>query len=119
MQPFTEWLYIHIKRMRVEGFPLSRNLVWLSCPPSTSATSWRSMYVRGVFFRCSQSEGGLASHTTFDCGVALKNSESGDNIDVGILKQHLMVDYGKLKSVLMKASWVKRVSQGQSNTKKD
>ena len=119
MQPFVEWLYNHIRKMRAEGFSLPRNLVQLSYPPSTFATSWWSMYVREVLFRCSQSEGGPVSHTTFDYGVTLKNSESGNNIDVKILKQILMVDYGKLKPVFMEALWVKRVSQGQNNIKKD
>ena len=65
------------------------------------------MYARGGLFRYDSNEGGPTSHTTFDCGVALKNSECGHNINVGILKQIVMVDYGKLKPLFMKALRVK------------
>ena len=73
--------------------------------------------MRGAHFRCNPGEGGPPLHTTFDCGLAMKNSEHGSNIDVGILKE--IVDYGRLKPVLLKASWVKHVSQDQSNIRKD
>ena len=49
----------------------------------------------------------------------MKSNEGEDTIDVGILKQVVMVDYGDLKPVLMKVSWVKHTRQGQRMIKKD
>ena len=119
MPPFTDWLYSHVRRLRAEGFPLLQNVVRLFCHPSTSATTWHRMYVQGAYFRCHIGEGSLPPHATFDCGIVVKNNEGQHTIDVGILKQVLMLDYGDLKLVMMKVSWVKHTRQGQSMIKKD
>ena len=58
-------------------------------------------------------------HATFDFGIALRSDEGENSIDVGILKQIVMMDYGELKPVLMKVSWVKHTNQGERTIKKD
>ena len=68
------------------------------------------MYVHGAFFCCHAYPRNLLLHTTFDCSVALKSNKREDSIDVGVLKQILMVNHSELKLVLMKASWIKHIS---------
>ena len=63
---------------------------------------WHRMYVQGAHFCCHQSDRSLALHAMFDYGVALRSDEGHDSIDVGILKQIVMVDYSDLKPILMK-----------------
>ena len=62
----------------------------------------------------------LPSHVTFDAGIARKLSKHDDEgVDIGILKDILMVDYGALKLVVMRVSWVKHGNEGWSTIRKD
>ena len=50
--------------------------------------------------------------------MALRSSERKGSIDIGILEKIIMVEYGELKPVMMKVSWMKHVCQGQLTIKK-
>ena len=77
------------------------------------------MHAYGSLFRC-QAGDTLPSHVTFDAGIARKLSEQElGSVDIGILKDILMVDYGAFKPVVMKVAWVKQRDQGRSTIKKD
>ena len=117
--PFAEWMYNHVRRLQSKGFPLPKILMRLSSLPSKLVIAWHSMYIQGVHFWCHSNDGGPHLHTTFDCGIAMKDDKHHDRIDVDIVNQVLMVDYSDLKPVLMKASWMKHFVQGHSTIKKD
>lgn len=119
LPPFAQWLHAHVRRLRNEKFPVCRDLVRLSSPPSNIATSWNYMYAYGALYRCVGGVSDVPAHVTFDCGIARMISDTDGGIDVGILRQILMVDYTVLKPVLMKASWVSHVVEGRSAIKRD
>ena len=116
--PFAEWLESHVERMRREGFPLYPDLVRLSHPPSSVAKTWKYMYVRGCL-QCQSRGGNIPSHTTYDCDVRRIGSEHEGSIEVGTLRQIVMVDYDQLKPELMKVAWVPRTVEGKSAVRKD
>ena len=77
------------------------------------------MHTYGALYRCQASDY-LPNHVSFDAGITRKLSEQDPTgVDIGVLKDILMVDYGPLKSVVMKVSWVKHRNEGSSTIKKD
>lgn len=76
------------------------------------------MWAYGHHFRCDTGE--TASHTSYDAGVAVMESETvPGSIDVGSLEDILMVSFGPLKCVVMRVSWLKHVHEGRRTIKKD
>ena len=95
-----------------DGFPLSQDLIRLSSPPSVFADSYRYMHAYGALYRCQLGES-TTNHVTFDSGIVRRLSEhETSGIDIGILKEILMVDYGALTPVVMKVSWIKHQMRG-------
>lgn len=101
----------------------------LSTAPSRRVCSFKSMTSYGSHYRVDMEEGG-ALHVTFDCGVAeLQNSAHGNNstgqggavdlVRVGILKDILVLNYGRMYVVLMVVSWVARHTDAQPRLCRD
>ena len=61
----------------------------------------------------------LPNHVTYDCGISRKVKEGERNIDVATLQQIVMVEYGLLRPILTKVSWMKHTAQGQCTIKND
>lgn len=60
------------------------------------------------------------SYVTFDCGIAAIPPEPGaSSIDVGILRDIILVSYGDLNCVLLEGSWIKSRDQGRAVIKRD
>ena len=116
---FPAWLHNHVRELRRDGFPLSEDLVRLSSPPSEFADSYRYMHAYGALYRCQVGESST-NHVTFDSGIARRLSEQQTSgIDVGVLRELLMVEYGALKPVVMKVSWIKHREEGRRTIKRD
>ena len=54
----------------------------------------------------------------FDCGIASVTPDS-NTLDVGILKDILLVTYRKLSCVVMRCEWMKSTDQGRAAVRKD
>lgn len=116
---FATWLYHHVRRERsVNQFPISRELLWISCPPVENVLSYNAMWAYGSHFRCDEETG--SAYVTYDSGVAsLSGRDTNSTIDVGVLKSILMVTYGGTNVCLMKCSWIGPVEEGRRTIKKD
>ena len=115
---FALWLYSHVRMLKDEGFPVSRQLVCLHCEPSKHAFLFNSMWAFGCHFTCS-TESGL-SVVAFDCGIAaIPPSQTCTEIDVGIMRNIILVTYMGLNCVVMEGSWIKSIDQGRRVVKKD
>ena len=76
------------------------------------------MWAYGCHFTCSSESG--PSLVAFDCGIAaVPPSETSTEIDVGILKNIILVTYLGLNCVVMEGSWIKSRDQGRRVIKKD
>ena len=116
---FPAWLRAHVMDLRRDGFPLPPDLVRLSYPPADHADSFKYMHAYGALYRCQPGDT-LPNHVTFDAGIARMLSEQEtEGIDVGVLKDILMVDYGLLKPVVLKVSWVKHRDEGRRSIRRD
>ena len=113
---FGSWLNKHVRTLRSEGFPISSELSELHCPPSNIALSFKTMWAYECHYR-SNSES-HDSYVSFDSGVASVSTDAS-SIDVGIVKDILLITYGKLNCVLMEADWIKAVDQGRAAVRKD
>jgi hypothetical protein len=77
------------------------------------------MWAYGAHYRCdSETEG--PSHVIFDSGIAHITDETlASNIDVGILRSIVMVNFGSMSTVVMEGSWIAAWHEGRANVKKD
>lgn len=113
---FGSWLNRHIRMLRSDGYPVSSELIELHCPPSDVALSYKAMWAYGSHFRCTSEVGD--SSVSFDSGIASIGITSSP-LDVGILKDILLISYGKLNCVLMQGDWIKPTEQGRAAIRKD
>lgn len=99
-------------------FPISRELLWMSCPPEENVISYNAMWAYGAHFRCDDERG--PAHVTYDSGVAsITAGDSSTPIDVGVLKSILIVTYGGVTVSIMKCSLVAPVGEGRRTIMKD
>jgi hypothetical protein len=118
LPPFSKWINKHVRDLHYAQFPIPEDIVRLSSPPSKIAIAYRKMWAYGAYYRCFEEE--CVGHRTYDSGVAVDESEiTGNDIDVGILTNILMVSFGTLSTVIMKVSWIKNIDQGRRIVKKD
>ena len=104
--------------LKDQGFPITRELNSLHCPPSEHAWSYNSMWAYGSHFSCCQENG--PSSVAFDCGIAaIPPSPTATVIDVGILWNIIYVTYLGINCVVMEGSWIKPIDQGRRVVKKD
>ena len=96
---FGTWINQRVRSLREENFPISNELGELHCPPSSIALSFPAMWAYGCHFRCQGR--GADPYVSFDSGIAAVTPDSS-TLDVGILKDILLVTYGKLSCVLMR-----------------
>ena len=103
----------------MDRFPIDPMLDALHCPPSSHALAYDAMWAYGSHYRCCPDEGG-PTHVAYDCGIAALTPESvTTTIDVGILKNIILVCYGTLKCVLMEGDWIPPMHEGRRAVKKD
>lgn len=116
---FSTWLYHHVRTQRNENqFPISRELLWMSCRPREHALSYSGMWAYGSHFRCDDESG--PAHVTYDSGVAsLSSTNSNTVVDVGVLKSIILVTYGGTNVCLMKCSWIAATEEGRRTIRKD
>ena len=115
---FAQWLNAHVRSLKDDNFPVSRELESLHCPPSEFALSYNAMWAYGAHYVCNSESG--SSPIAFDCGIAsIPPSATSTEIDVGILRNILMVSYLGLNCVVMEGSWIKTTDQGRRVVKKD
>ena len=113
---FSTWLNERVRSLRQEQFPLSNELLELHCPPSSVALSFKAMWAYGCYFRCQTCYS--TNYVSFDSGIAAITPDSS-TIDVGILKDILLLTYGKINCVVMRGEWMKPIDQGRSAVRKD
>ena len=115
---FADWLNEHVRGLKEDNFPVSRELESLHCPPSEFALSFNAMWAYGAHYVCSSESG--SCNIAFDCGIAsIPPSPTSTEIDVGILRNIIMVTYLELNCVVMEGSWIKSTDQGRRVVKKD
>ena len=104
-----------------------KELLALSCEPSRSVCSFRSMLSHGSHYRVEEDEGD-APHVTYDCGVAeLRAYEGGtasscegvEIIRVGTLQDILVLNYGTCNIVLMVVSWLAKDTELHPRLRRD
>ncbi|KAG0596866.1 hypothetical protein M758_UG290600 [Ceratodon purpureus] len=113
---FGSWLNRHIRRIREEGFPVEPELLELQCQPSEVAMSYKAMWAYGCYYRCNPDN--REGHVTIDCGIA-SVAEDASTLDVEILKDILLVTYGKMNCVVMQGDWIKATDQGRAAKRND
>ena len=103
------------------------DVIALSHPPSSFATSYKAMYNFGNYYRCEDVE---TSRKTMNCGVAGifdsvcqnnardMNPRTGKVHFVGKLQEIFVLDYGTLRPCIMKCKWVEPVWLGPNATMK-
>jgi len=108
-------------------FTYDSDVIALSHPPSSFATSHKAMYYFGNYYRCEDAE---TSRKTMNCGVAgIFDSicqTNGRDMNprtrkvhfVGKLQEIFVLDYGTLRPCVMKCKWVEPVWQGPNATMK-
>ena len=115
---FARWLYNHVRVLKEEGFPISSELECLSCMPSEHVTSYDAMWAFGAHLVTSQETG--TDYVTFDSGIAaIPPDQDSSSIDVGILRDIILVCYGEISCVLLEGSWIKSRDQGRAVIKRD
>ena len=76
------------------------------------------MWAYGAHYTCNNEES--PSTVAYDCGIAaIPPSPVCIEIDVGILRNIILVTYMGLNCVVMEGSWIKLVDQGRRVVKKD
>ena len=113
---FATWLNVRVRTLRREQFPLADELIELHCPPSNLVMSYRRMWAFGCHYRCLDC--GTNPYVSVDHGIAAI-TEDASTLDVGILKDILLVTYGKLSCVVMRGTWMKSTDQWRASVKKD
>lgn len=115
---FSTWLNAHVRDLKAADFPVSSELEALHCPPSQHAWSFAAMWAYGSHFSCNLET--RPSTVSFDSGIAeIPPSSTCTQIDVGILRDIILVSYGTLTPVLMEGSWIKSRDQGRRVVRKD
>jgi hypothetical protein len=116
---FTMWLTNHIRRLRHDNFPIPMAILNLAAGLDHVAYSFHSMWAYGAHYRCDNELDGPL-HVSFDSGIAhITDTTLASNIDVGILRNILMVSFGSTSFELMEGSWIAAQHQGRANVKKD
>lgn len=115
---FSKWLGRHVRLLREIGFLIPEDIVRLSCLPSKVVASYRRMRAYGAHYRCDNEHSIV--HATYDSGVVFTDNKGEHNsIDVGVLRQILLVYFGSLTVVVFKVSWIKQTDQGRRAIKRD
>lgn len=115
---FSTWLNAHVRDLKDAQFPVSAELESLHCPPSRHACSFSAMWAYGAHFECNSETG--TSRVAFDSGIAaIPPSATCTEIDVGILKNIILVTYGGVNCVVMEGSRIKSRDQGRRVVRKD
>jgi hypothetical protein len=126
-EPFHSWFKSEVSRAKAAGEEIDEDVLVLSLPPSSQATSYRSMYAFGNHIRVRSAEGTL---TTCDCGVAATFSQNcrssvraktmkAVNLEyVGWVEEILAVDYGRYELVVLYCNWVMANMVGHNATMK-
>ncbi|KAG0574034.1 hypothetical protein KC19_VG229300 [Ceratodon purpureus] len=115
---FSSWINNHVRILRDEGFPVSRELESLHCMPSEYVTSYQAMWAYGAHYVVSNKEG--LGYVSFDSGIAAIPPGSDTNeIDVGILRDIILVSYSEVNCVILEGSWIKTMDEGRRVIKKD
>ena len=115
---FPAWLNNHVRMLKEEGFPVSAQLESLHCPPSQHSWTFKSMWAYGAHYTCNTED--APTTVAFDCGIAsIPPTPVATEIDVGILRNIILVTYMGLNCVLMEGSWIKSSDQGRRVVKKD
>ena len=116
---FSAWFQRHVRQLMAESFPIPKDVICLSSPPSKIVQSYQSMSAYGALYRC-QCDKSASGNVAFDSGMALVERKTvAESIDIGVLKQILVVDYGPLKPVVMRAEWMKHMDEGRRTMQKD
>ena len=124
---FHKWFLSEVSRAKAAGEDIDEDVFVLSLPPSSQATSYRSMYAFGNHIRVFSAEGTL---TTADFGVAAtfsqncrssvraKNLKVANLEYVGWVEEILAVDYGRYELVVLYCNWVMANMVGHNATMK-
>lgn len=127
MEEFPRWLRARCSILEEDTGSDQKELIALSCSPSRRVCSFRSMLSHGSHYRVEEDER-VASHVTFDCGVAEVRARGGgsasscegvDIIRVGTLKDILVLNYGNTNCVLMVVSWLAKDTDLQPRLRRD
>ena len=127
--PLKTWLRCRCAALADKTDNERAELWALSVGPSKRACSFKSMTSFGSHYRVDLEEADT-QHITFDSGVAELGSRRGgpntadncavvDLIRVGILKDILVVNYGKFPIVLMAVSWLAKHTTHQPRMQRD
>lgn len=115
---FPAWLNSHVRALKEVQFPISNELESLHCQPSQHALAFNAMWAYGCHFSCDSET--QPSTVAFDSGIAaIPPSATCTEIDVGILRNIILVTYGAVTCVLMEGSWIKTRDQGRRVVRKD
>ena len=115
---FSAWINNHVRILREEGFPVSSELESLHCMPSEYVTSYQAMWAYGAHYVVTNEQG--PGYVSFDSGIAAIPPDSDtDHIDVGILRDILLISYGEINCVVLEGSWIKSTDEGRRVIKKD
>ena len=124
---FSKWFKSEISRAREAGEAIDENVLVLSLPPYSQATSYRSMYAFGNHIRVHSVERTLC---TVDFGVAAtfsqhcqssahaKNLKAANMEYVGWVEEILAMDYGRYELVVLYYNWVMANMVGHNVTMK-
>ena len=113
---FADWLNARVRSLKLENFPLTEELKELHCPPSGIVMSYKAMWAFGCHYGCLGR--GPNPYVSVDYGIA-SVTEDTNSLDVGILRDILLVTYGKLTCVVMRGEWMKSTDQGRASVRKD
>ena len=115
---FPAWLNSHVRELKTADFPISPQLESLHCPPSQHVLTFNAMWAYGCHYTCNSET--QPSTVAFDSGIAaIPPSPTCLEIDVGILRNIILVTYGGVTCVVMEGSWIKTRDQGRRVIRKD
>ncbi|KAG0504774.1 hypothetical protein M758_2G127700 [Ceratodon purpureus] len=126
---FPQWLEERVQEMANNGERPHVSLVTMSKLPSRHVSHFASMYAYGSHFRVDDEAG--QSHISFDSGVACiatqtcrssisdQNPVAADLKYVGIIKDIIQVEYGHIKYVTLKCSWIRPQLEGFRTIRED
>ena len=129
LDPFHIWLRDRCAQIPEAAGAEEQEMKALSCVPSRTVCSFKSMTSFGSHYRVEGWEAG-ARHVTFDAGVAeLSAREDGSNcsaqggvvdlVRVGILNDIWVLNYRYVNIVLMVVSWVAKDTDSQPRLRRD
>lgn len=126
---FSTWLEERVQLMADEGQAPALALVTLSKLPNPVVGHHTSMYAYGFHFRVDDESG--PSHVSYDSGIACIATQTcrSSRADrhpveaalkyVGILKDIIHVEYGHIRYVVLKCSWIKPHVEGSPTIRVD